>query len=190
MSDSIENKLRNLSKAVDTPVPTPFEAGESIDEAMMSKRPGGPNPNTAKGYIGKLNIVAAEYLAKAGMARVACVTCQVPALSGASSGVIFSRPLSVRVLPSGSACMPFPGGSVHSSNNPYIGATGRFISIINVPTTSSLVCEYATCRTNVGVDGNIQRSQSYAMGPYPWIGNHPSCEAIPNHQLIPLLRRS
>lgn len=146
--------------------------------------------NKTKGYIGKLNIVAAEYLAKAGMARVACVTCQVPALSGASSGVIFSRPLSVRVLPSGSACIPFPGGSVHSSNNPYIGATGRFISIINVPTTSSPVCEYTTCRTNVGVDGNIQRSQSYAMGPYPWIGNHPSCEAIPNHQLIPLLRRS
>lgn len=143
-----------------------------------------------KDYIGKLNIVAAEYLAKAGMARVACVTCQVPALSGTSSGVIISRPLSVRVLPSGSACMPFPGGSVHSSNNPYIGATGRFISIINVPTTSSLVCEYATCRTNVGVGGNIQRSQSYAMGPYQLSGNHPSCETIPNYQLIPLLRSS
>lgn len=48
MSGSIENKLRNLSRAVDRPVPTPFEAGESIDEAMMSKKPGGPNPNTGK----------------------------------------------------------------------------------------------------------------------------------------------
>lgn len=111
-------------------------------------------------YIGKLNIVAAEYLAKAGMARVACVTCQVPALSGTSSGVIFSRPLSVRVLPTGSACNPGPNGLVHSQSNPYIGASGQYVSVVNVPYSTG--CDFATCVTNPGAAGNIQRSYSYA----------------------------
>lgn len=39
MSDSIENKLRNLSKAV-KPEPTPFQDGP------VFRGPGGPNPNT------------------------------------------------------------------------------------------------------------------------------------------------
>ena len=112
-------------------------------------------------YISKLNLVAAEYLAKAGMARVACVTCQVPALSGTSSGVIFSRPLSVRVLPTESACNPGPDGLVHSQSNPYIGASGRYVSFVNVPYSTG--CDFATCATSPGAAGNIQRSQSYAI---------------------------
>ena len=46
MSDSIENKLRNLSKSVEKPMPTLFQAGEGLDEGIMVKKPGGPNPNT------------------------------------------------------------------------------------------------------------------------------------------------
>lgn len=144
-------------------------------------------------YIAKLNIVAAEYLAKAGMARVACVTCAVPPMSGSSSGLIFSRPISVRVLPTGSACNPGPDGLVHSQSNPYIGASGRYVSVVNVPVgvgAYSNVCEYTTCRTAVGVGGNIQRSQSYATAPYPWVGKHPSCapELGNIYLLIPLLK--
>lgn len=140
-------------------------------------------------YISKLNIVAAQYLATAAMARVACVTCQVPPMSGSSSGMIFSTPLSVRVLPPGGNCNPGPNGLVHSSNNPYIGASGKFVYFINVPATPYNRCEYTTCRTVVGANGNLQRSQSNAMAPYAWGGDHPSCQPqLPNHLLIPLLR--
>lgn len=112
-------------------------------------------------YIGKLNIVAAEYLAKAGMARVACVTCAVPQISGSSTGAIFlSRPLSVRVAPTGSACNPGPNGVVYSKNNPYDGASGQYVSVVNVPYSTG--CDFATCVTILGGAGDVQRYFSYA----------------------------
>lgn len=112
-------------------------------------------------YISKLNIVAAGYLAKAGAPRTACVTCAVPPIPGSSTGTIFSRPISVRVLPTGSACNPGPDGLVHSQSNPYIGASGRYVSVVNVPYSTG--CDFATCATSSGAAGNIQRSQSYAI---------------------------
>jgi hypothetical protein len=49
MSDSIENKLRNLSKSVEKPMPTLFYTAEPMEEgAGGGKGPGGPNPNTGK----------------------------------------------------------------------------------------------------------------------------------------------
>lgn len=112
-------------------------------------------------YISKLNIVASEYLAKAGMPRVACVTCQVPLMSGSATGAIFKKPLSVRVLPTGSTCNPGANGVVHSQSNPYIGASGTYVSVVNVPYSTG--CDFATCVTNPGAGGNLQRSQSYAI---------------------------
>ena len=110
--------------------------------------------------ISKLNFIAENYFAKAGMPRVACVTCQVPLMSGSATGAIFKKPLSVRVLPTGSTCTPGADGVVHSQSNPYIGASGTYVSVVNVPFSTG--CDFATCVTMPGSAGNIQRSYSYA----------------------------
>lgn len=132
-----------------------------------------------KDYISKLNIVAAEYLAKAGMPRVACVTCRVPQMNAYSSGIIYSRPISIRVIPSGGgSCSPGPNGSVHTYNNPYIGASGTFVSYVSVPDSNNGLnnCLYTTCATFVGPAGNLNRSKSYATAPVPSLPVSGVCE--------------
>lgn len=143
-----------------------------------------------KNYISKLNIVAAEYLAKAGMARVACVTCRVPQMNASSSGIINSRPISIRVIPSGAgSCSPGSDGLVHTSNNPYIGASGTFVSYVNVNSSYGYnSCQYTSCVTFPGPAGNLNRSKSYAVAPINFpqqSGVCPQSPGINSYSLIP-----
>jgi hypothetical protein len=113
-------------------------------------------------YISKLNIVAAEYLAKAGMERRACVTCAFQGLpSGMASGTYNYRPVSVKPVELYRACRPGPNGQVHSQTEPYIGASGTYVAFVDF--FGSTNCQYVTCAAKI-YPGNPQRTQSYAQG--------------------------
>jgi hypothetical protein len=113
-------------------------------------------------YISKLNIVAAEYLTKAGAARRACVTCAFQGLpSGAVSGTYNYRPVSVRTVSVSGSCNPGPNGQVHSQQNPYIGVSGTYVAFVDFGPSAN--CEYVTCTAKIS-PGNPQRTQSYAQG--------------------------
>jgi hypothetical protein len=117
-------------------------------------------------YISKLNIVAAEYLTKAGAARRACVTCAIPAQPSTGNGYNY-RPVSVRVVSSSGSCNPGPNGQVHSQIplNPYIGASGTYVAFVDLTSTASSGCEYVTCYTQI-TPGNPQRNKSFAYPVY------------------------
>ena len=79
-------------------------------------------------YISKLNLVAAEYFAVAGMARHVCVYCSA---SGSASG--FYKPDRVTVSATGDRCR------------------GNATLSYDLPATSTGICEYAFCQNVSGV---------------------------------------
>jgi hypothetical protein len=89
-------------------------------------------------YISKLNIVAAEYFAVAGVARHVCVTCGPKPIT--STGFYYT-PAIIAVGASGSSCPK--------------GVTASF----DLPNSPTGTCDYVACFIASGV-ANVQRWQS------------------------------